>query len=315
MSEGAFSRFETALVSVVIPCWNQARFLGEAVQSVLHQTYRNTEIVVVDDGSDDETSGVALSFPGVHCVRQNNAGLAAARNAGLGATRGEYVIFLDADDRLLPLAAEAGVNCLAQHPQCAFAAGDYCVVDENGSPLPATGWPHNRSDSYSVFLRGQSITMGSTVIYRRRIFDSVSAFDPSLKACEDYDLYLRITRTYPVCYHDTVVAEYRQHNSNMSHRPDLMLKSALTVLHAQRKFINGRADYVEAYREGLRFWKDTCYGPELRGELISRLRQRRAGAGAMLVALLRYHPRGVLAGLHRLVLGKRFTKPALDLEK
>ena len=215
---------------------------------------------------------MALSFPGVRCIGQNNGGLASARNTGLQRSRGDYVIFLDADDRLLPIAVEAARNCLAQHPQCAFAAGDYRLIDGDGSPLPATGWPRNRCDSYSAFLSGRSIAMGSTVTYRRRIFESVTGFDPSLKACEDYDLYLRITRAFPICYHDLVVAEYRLHDGNMSRRPDLMLKSALTVLHYQRKFIKGRPDYIAAYKEGMRFWKDTCYGPELLNELADRVR-------------------------------------------
>ena len=119
MKGGTLSQPETPLVSVVIPCWNQARFLGEAIQSVLRQTYGNTEIIVVDDGSSDETSIVARSFPGVRCIGQKNGGLASARNTGLSASRGDYVIFLDADDRLLPIAIQAGLNCLAQHPQCA----------------------------------------------------------------------------------------------------------------------------------------------------------------------------------------------------
>ena len=303
-------------VSVIIPCWNQARFLADAVESVVRQTYDNTEIIVVDDGSDDETSTVAGSFPAVCCIRQSKTGLAAARNTGLNASRGAYVIFLDADDRLLPNAVEAGLECLSQHPQCAFAAGDYRLIDEGGSPLPAT-WPRSRADSYAAFLRGQTIDMGSTVIYRRSVFDSVKGFDPSLKACEDYDLYLRITQSYPICCHDAVVAEYRQHNAQMSRRVDLMLKTALSALRSQRKVINGRPEYVTAYEEGIRFWKDTCYGPALCSELVDRLLKGRLDAAAMLVALIRYRPHGLTGRLHRLMLRKwqELTKSTIHLKE
>ena len=98
---GADERAEAALVSVVIPCYNQAHFLGEAIESVLAQTYPHLEIVVVDDGSTDNTGEVAARYPGVRYVRQENQGLAAARNTGLRHSSGDYLVFLDADDRLL----------------------------------------------------------------------------------------------------------------------------------------------------------------------------------------------------------------------
>src|SRR5829696_2931566 len=110
------------LVSVVVPCYNQARFLGEAIESVLAQSHPLFEVVVVDDGSTDDTSEVAARYPGVRLVRQENRGLSGARNAGLARSRGEYVVFLDADDRLLPGALEAGVERLGANPQCAFVS-------------------------------------------------------------------------------------------------------------------------------------------------------------------------------------------------
>src|SRR5215204_1671374 len=100
------------LVSVVIPCYKQAHFLGEAIESVLAQSYPNFEIIVVDDGSPDNTSEVAASYPRVRLVRQENQGLSAARNSGLSRSEGEYVVFLDADDRLLPGALQVGLECL-----------------------------------------------------------------------------------------------------------------------------------------------------------------------------------------------------------
>src|ERR671911_2120937 len=111
------------LVSVVIPCYNQAHFLGEAIESVLAQSYPRFEIIVVDDGSTDDTSKVAARYPGVRYVYQNNQGVSAARNSGLARSEGEYVVFLDADDRLLPEALETGLKCLEARPECAFVSG------------------------------------------------------------------------------------------------------------------------------------------------------------------------------------------------
>ena len=103
---------KTPLVSVVIPCYNQAHFLGEAIESVFKQTYKHFEIVVVDDGSTDNTSEVARRYSGIRCIEQVNQGLSAARNTGIRESKGEYLVFLDADDRLYPIALEAhGLFC------------------------------------------------------------------------------------------------------------------------------------------------------------------------------------------------------------
>src|SRR5919107_192619 len=109
-------RVGTDLVSVVIPCYNQAHFLSEAIESVLAQTYPYFEIIVVDDGSTDNTSEVAGRYSGVRCIRQDNQGLSGARNSGLRHSKGEYLVFLDADDRLLPQALEVGLECLRAYP-------------------------------------------------------------------------------------------------------------------------------------------------------------------------------------------------------
>src|SRR5215204_1328714 len=124
---------DAALVSVVIPCYNQAHFLGEAIESVLAQSYPNFEIIVVDDGSPDNTSEVAASYPRVRLVRQENQGLSAARNSGLARSEGEYVVFLDADDRLLPGALQAGLECFEAHPKCAFVYGRCSRIRRDGT--------------------------------------------------------------------------------------------------------------------------------------------------------------------------------------
>ncbi|PYX11479.1 MAG: hypothetical protein DMG84_23855 [Acidobacteria bacterium] len=103
---------ESGLVSVIIPCYNQAHFLHEAIESVLAQSYPNFEIIMVNDGSTDSTADVVRRYSPVRYVYQENAGLSSARNTGLKKSRGEYVVFLDADDRLLPEALQVGIDCL-----------------------------------------------------------------------------------------------------------------------------------------------------------------------------------------------------------
>lgn len=244
-----------ALISVVIPCFNQAHFLAAAIESVRAQRDIATEIVVIDDGSTDGSGKVAGGFREVVVQRQENAGLAAARNAGLALCQGDYVVFLDADDLLLPGALKAGLRCLESNPESAFAWGCYRVdtrLEGEIEPPCAQGlWPQ----AYREMLRHNMIVMHATVIYRRFVLEAVGGFDPALRACEDYDLYLRVTRKYPVSQHSAVVAVYRKHGDNMSLDSPKMLETVLGVLQAQRPQLEGRPEDLQAYREGLRFWK------------------------------------------------------------
>src|SRR5215213_6785783 len=168
------------LVSVVIPCYNQAHFLGEAIESALAQSYPHFEIVVIDDGSTDTTSEVAGRYPGVRCVRQDNQGLSAARNSGLHHSEGEYVVFLDADDRLLPEALEAGIGCLKAYPECAFASGRYRFIAGDGSFLKHPRERPFDKDSYVALLQRNYIGVPAVVMYRRAVFASVGGFDTSV---------------------------------------------------------------------------------------------------------------------------------------
>lgn len=108
---------------MIIPCYNHAQFLAPAIESVPAQTYSNFEIVVADDDSNDNTAEVVKHYPLVRCVYQENAGLSNARNTGLRHSSGEFLVFLDADDRLLPHALEVGVGRIQEHPECAFVSG------------------------------------------------------------------------------------------------------------------------------------------------------------------------------------------------
>jgi glycosyltransferase involved in cell wall biosynthesis len=268
--------------------------LGEAIESVLNQSYPHFEIIVVDDGSKDNTSEVAARYPGVRLIRQENQGLSGARNAGIRHSEGEYVVFLDADDRLLPGALEAGLECFEANPECAFVSG-YCNnIATDGSPLsPPPRYLHVGGDPYLALLRANYIMMPAMVVYRRSVFESVGGFDTSLKAAEDYDMYLRIARRFPVRSHERVVAEYRRHDTSMSRNPALMLSTSVAVLRSQRKHLRGHKRYKEAYKYGI--WRrQGNYGFLLVDEVRAHVKEhewKRALRGALV--LLRYYPRGL----------------------
>ena len=279
---------------MVIPCYNQARFLGEAIESVLAQSYPNFEIVVVDDGSTDGTSEVAARYPGVRCLRQANRGLAAARNAGFARSEGEYVVFLDADDRLLPEALESGLRCLETNPGCAFASGRYRFIAEDGSFLRQPRERVVEKDSYVALLQRNYIGPPPVVVYRRDVLASVGGFDGSADASADSDMYLRIAERYPICSHENVVAEYRRHGTNMSSNHAVMLSTSMAVLRKQRKHVKGNKQYEEAYKAGIEIRRG-AYGDRLVDQVRAHLREgewKRALGG--LVVLVRYYPQGIL---------------------
>jgi glycosyltransferase involved in cell wall biosynthesis/ubiquinone/menaquinone biosynthesis C-methylase UbiE len=260
------TRERQGLVSLVIPCFNQAEFLSQAIESALQQTYRHLEIVVIDDGSTDDTRDVTLRYSSVRYEYQQNRGLARARNTGIHNTTGEFVVFLDADDRLVPTAVEAGVEQLRAHPQAGYTAGHYRRIDHNGSVID--DWPPApaATDPLTALLKNNHVGMIATVMFRRTAIETVGGFDPQWKACEDYDLYLRIAREFPTCAHQELIAEYRKHSRAMSNDAERMLRAAVGVLNAHRPRSEDEPDRQAAWREGLAHWR-RYYGQLLAEEV------------------------------------------------
>ncbi len=298
---GEDERVGAALVSVVIPCYNQAHFLSEAIESVLAQRYPHIEVVVVDDGSTDNTQEVAARYPEVRFVRQENRGTAEARNTGIRRSNGSYLVFLDADDRLLPDALEVGLKHLKEHPECAFVSGRCRFIAVDGAPLPTSQPPCIERGHYLALLRNTYIWIPAVVMYRRAVFEMVGVFDASVVPSEDYDLYLRIARDFPVHCHDEVVAEYRQHGTNVTRNPALMLTAVVTVLRRQWSYVKESRQYREAYKTGMKFWHD-LYGEPLVEEVRARVgAEEYQQAVRGLLVLLRYYPRGATSVLRAIV--------------
>jgi glycosyltransferase involved in cell wall biosynthesis len=281
------------LVSIVIPCYNQAHFLDQAIESALAQTHPKVEVVVVDDGASDNTAPIAARYPGVRYVRQANQGLAAARNTGLRQSRGSFLIFLDADDRLLPQAVEAGLDSLAEHPECAFTFGQHDLISFSGAPFPNKPRMRVADDHYCRLLQGSFIANPAMVLYRRSALERAGGFDTALSPCADYDIYLRIARRFPITCHDTVVAEYRHHGTNMSLSAGPMLRAAMLALRKHCKHVRGDERLREAYRRGVASWQ-SWYGPRLLETIRCHLRERRwKNALADLLTLAAYYPQGL----------------------
>jgi len=298
------------LVSVVIPCYAQAHFLADAIESLLAQTYQPHEIIVVDDGSPDDVPAVTRAYPAVRLVRQENRGLSQARNRGLAECRGDYVVFLDSDDRLLPEALRTGAEALSERPGCAFVWGFHRFIDAAGDPLPqVTDTSHEGAARYDLLLRENIIGPPVVVMFRRAVLQAVGGYDRDQHFSEDYELYLRIARTHETWCHRQHIAEYRVHSANMSLNNVGMLAGNLRALDQQERWIGSDPALRRALREGRRnAWVDQDGSRrlvELGGHVRTRRWFRAVHSG---IVLLYKYPKLFLPVLFRRV--KRALLPA-----
>ena len=196
------------VVSVIIPTYNRAHLLEKALKSVFAQTYKDYEVIVVDDGSTDGTADVVAKFgTEVRYFTQSNRGVGAARNRGLKEARGRYVAFLDDDDTWLPAKLERQVAVMEGHPTLGFLYGVAQVVGEDGKFLgnkPAQTHP----DTLEELLRMNFIPV-LTVLARREYIQAVGGFDEGLSGYDDYHLWIRLAARYDFCGLEEGLAIYR----------------------------------------------------------------------------------------------------------
>ena len=276
-------------VSVIIPCFNQGEFLGEAIGSALAQTPRADEVIVVDDGSTDDTPEVAKQFAEIRYLRQENRGLSEARNAGFHASRGTFLLFLDSDDRLPAGAIESGLAALAKAPQAAFAYGLMRRMTIEGAVFAARREPE-RSDYYRDLLGNNYIPTPGMVLFRRATLEDVGLFDPSAPPAADYEMYLRIARVKPIVAHSALSLDRRVHPQAMTGNASRMLRSVLRVHAKQWPHVQHDKTLCEAYRRGREWWKQ-WYGEQLVTQLSVKLHLGQwQGMLAGVWDLLRYRP-------------------------
>ncbi|HQU91579.1 MAG TPA: glycosyltransferase family A protein [Pyrinomonadaceae bacterium] len=214
-------------VSVVIPTYNYGRFIGEAVESVLAQTLLPVEVIVVDDGSTDETEGVVGSFAerGVRYVRQENAGVCAARNRGVAESSGELIAFLDADDIWEPTKLERQVAKFVEDPEVGLV---HCGMREFDSQTSETitlhldGGEDGVAENLLLWDGPVVVGPGGTIVVRRKAFEDVGGFDPRMKVGEDWDFCYRVARKYKVGFVAEPLVNYRSHGAAAHHNVDNM---------------------------------------------------------------------------------------------
>ena len=219
------------LVSVIIPNYNHAQYVGDAIWSVLTQEYRNFEIIVVDDGSTDNSREVIAQFGDkVQYIHQKNAGLSAARNTGIKASKGVLIGVLDADDMYESIFLSTLVAALQENPD---ADGVYCgyqFVDHKNNLLPQIeARPVDHDKLYDALLDG-NFFVPESIFLRRYVYDNVGLFDETLRACEDWDVWLRVTKKYKIVHSPNILTRHRILPGSMSTDPQRMLTYRLAVL-------------------------------------------------------------------------------------
>ncbi len=205
----------TGSVSVIIPCYNGVAHLGEAIRSALDQVPAPEDVIVIDDGSTDDSLKVAQSFSKVDVFAQANAGVSAARNAGLARARGEFIVFLDADDALLPGALAAGIAALQADASRVMVYGGTEIVDSAGRHLSFCDQREQAVTARMIFLGTHPVCTQSML--RREAVARAGGFRPGLAYSEDMELWMRLAAAGGAIFcHGQRVARYRRHDGNAS---------------------------------------------------------------------------------------------------
>lgn len=211
----------TPFFSIIVPVYNRARYLKTALESVFAQTHKDFDVIVVNDGSTDESEAVAKSFP-VRYHFQSNQGRSGARNSGIGLANGTWIAFLDSDDVWFKDKLERQARFIADHPEVVMVHGNVEVIDSGGSPIPGlnrtirTLW--NRSNrlpnTYERWTEDCRCFL-STVVMKKETLRKTGLFDPQFKANEDLDLFLRMAAVGAIGFlRGSPLAYYRMHEDN-----------------------------------------------------------------------------------------------------
>ena len=248
-------------VTVIIPTYNRAWVLKRAIKSVLAQDFHDFEIVVVDDGSTDNTPEVLESYQQICVIRQEHRGVSAARNAGIAQASGRLISFLDSDDVWLPGKLSAQVKFFNNNPDALICQTEEIWI-RNGKYLN----PKKRHKKYSGMIFENCLDLcivsPSAVMMKRRLFDKIGTFDETLPICEDYDLWLRTACRLPVYLIETpLVIKYGGHQDQLSRRlgADRFRIQALIKLLESNSLSNGQyCATVEALRNKCSIYASGC---------------------------------------------------------
>jgi teichuronic acid biosynthesis glycosyltransferase TuaG len=235
-------------VSVIIPAYNAAHYLAEAVDSVLRQSFQDFEILVIDDGSTDDTEELMRGYrTKVRYLRQQNSGVAIARNHGIEQSRGRYIAFLDADDTWAAHKLERQLTAMADHKDYRICYSAFTITGPDLTPISVSRSRRQAHALEDILLRGNVIATPTTVMGERALFVESGGFDSALSQCADWDMWVRLAALTDFLYIDEPLAWYRRHGANMSRNASLLEQDSFRVL--EKGFaMEGVADRLRARR-------------------------------------------------------------------
>jgi glycosyltransferase involved in cell wall biosynthesis len=210
-------------LSVVIPTYNHGQYLKRAIDSVLNQTYKDLEIIVVNDGSTDNTKDIVHSYGDqIKYIYQQNQGLASARNTGINASRGEFLAFLDADDWFAEDNLQIKMSFMESHQNAVWVYSNWQYLDEEGNHLTRGSEKFRYADKklnghiFQELVHNRNFISPCTVVVKKAVLEDVNYFDPNVVCQEDLDLWLRISLKYPAHYIDKVLVYVTVHPKSLS---------------------------------------------------------------------------------------------------
>jgi glycosyltransferase involved in cell wall biosynthesis len=293
-------------VSVIMPAYNREKFLGAAVESVIAQTFRDWELLIVDDGSTDRTAAIAREFERTHpeqirVLSQRNAGVTVARNTAIRAAGGTHFAFLDSDDLWPATKLERQAELFASRPDLAFAYSGYLLIDEAGRPIrEVKPDPRLQGCIQELLWLEDNEIVGATLMIGREALFKVGLFDERLKGAENFDLRLKLARLGPVAFVNEALYLYRKHDDSLTAQSRLMSAQFL-------KLVESHFDGVDAAE----------HSSTLRAQVMSRHWHRegdRAFGGMDLALAMRMYLRALprsrrkadlVRSIARCVLGRR----------
>ena len=250
-------------ISVIIPTYNRKKTLARAIRSVFNQSFSPFEILIIDDGSNDGTEEwVKENFQNIKYIYQNNHGVSSARNIGIENAYGDWVAFLDSDDEWLPNKLYKQVKSIESNPKMKFFHTNEIWI-RNGVRVNQMK-KHKKYGGY-IFEKCLDIcrVSPSSVLIQKEVFDNIGIFDESLRVCEDYDLWLRITSKYPVAFLDIpLIYKYGGHADQLSKVNDgiesyriqsleKIIKSGLLSDEQKVLAVNALVNKMKIYSKGL----------------------------------------------------------------
>jgi glycosyltransferase involved in cell wall biosynthesis len=248
-------------ISVLMPVYNNDRYLVEAIESILNQTVTDFEFIIVDDGSTDQTSTILTSYesrdPRIRVVRQKNGGIVSALNTGIAFCRGEYIARMDGDDISYPNRFSLQMDYLDNNPDCVVVGGVFMSIDEAGNRLWPYRFARNKVTSFRTFPIQVALTVHPLAMIRKEALIALGGYRATFPHAEDYELFLRISKYGRVHNLDEILLSYRNHPQSIS-RQNIELQetamayaefAALSAYRNKFDFVTPQTDFESARRE------------------------------------------------------------------